>query len=438
MCGSVVEKLKAAGLSAEPDLRNEKINYKVREHSLVKVPVILVCGKREAEEGTVNMRRLGSRDQQSMSLDAAVAALREEAVAPDRRRAALARQQTSDGHFQSGKHSSPDYFMNLSWSAAKAARMSAQPSNAAPFHELSYANASDPRLKRWFIRSVEGLSGRDRYAALYDLWRTNIAPTGERIFGRMLELVDIGVNSVGQWPPADLPDTPLVIVANHPFGIGDGIAVLSLAEQLGRPFRVMIHAGLLKIREMQPYSLAVDFSETKEALKNNLAVRHEAVRLLKAGVTIVVFPAGGVATAPNGFGAALDLPWKIFPARLIQEAKASVVPMHFPGQNGRLFHLVSRPMNLVEHEHKLARLVGKVSLTLRLSLLVREFARLSGKTINVRIGRTLRWEELESLRDRKALLERLQRAVFDLAPQFPPKRRRIVARLGRRRNHLAG
>jgi threonyl-tRNA synthetase len=88
---SVVEKLKAAGLSAVADLRNEKINYKVREHSLTKVPVILVCGKREAEEGSVNVRRLGSRDQQSMGLDAAVAALADEAVAPDlkrRRRAA--------------------------------------------------------------------------------------------------------------------------------------------------------------------------------------------------------------------------------------------------------------------------------------------------------------------------------------------------------------
>ncbi|TGR90020.1 threonine--tRNA ligase, partial [bacterium M00.F.Ca.ET.191.01.1.1] len=62
----VVAKLKAAGLLAEADLRNEKINYKVREHSLAKVPVILVCGKREAEEETVNIRRLGSRDQESL------------------------------------------------------------------------------------------------------------------------------------------------------------------------------------------------------------------------------------------------------------------------------------------------------------------------------------------------------------------------------------
>jgi threonyl-tRNA synthetase len=79
----VVERLKAAGLSAEADLRNEKINYKVREHSLAKVPAILVCGKREAEEGTVNVRRLGSRDQHSMTLEEAVAALALEAVPPD-------------------------------------------------------------------------------------------------------------------------------------------------------------------------------------------------------------------------------------------------------------------------------------------------------------------------------------------------------------------
>jgi threonyl-tRNA synthetase len=82
----VVERLRAAGLLAEADLRNEKINYKVREHSLAKVPVILVCGKREAEEETVNVRRLGSRDQESLALVEAVKRLADEAMTPDRRR----------------------------------------------------------------------------------------------------------------------------------------------------------------------------------------------------------------------------------------------------------------------------------------------------------------------------------------------------------------
>ncbi len=83
----VVEKLKAAGLRAEVDLRNEKINYKVREHSLAKVPVMLIVGRREAEEGTVSERRLGSQDQQVMGLDEAIAALVDEAVPPDLKRA---------------------------------------------------------------------------------------------------------------------------------------------------------------------------------------------------------------------------------------------------------------------------------------------------------------------------------------------------------------
>jgi len=81
----VVTKLKAAGLQAKTDTRNEKINYKVREHSLAKVPVIMVCGMREAEEGSVNIRRLGSKDQISTGLDEAIAALIEEATPPDLR-----------------------------------------------------------------------------------------------------------------------------------------------------------------------------------------------------------------------------------------------------------------------------------------------------------------------------------------------------------------
>ena len=89
---SVAERLRDAGLQVATDTRNEKINYKVREHSLAKVPVILVCGHRESAENTVSMRRLGSRDQHSMTLDEAVERLVDEATPPDvkRRRAARA------------------------------------------------------------------------------------------------------------------------------------------------------------------------------------------------------------------------------------------------------------------------------------------------------------------------------------------------------------
>jgi threonyl-tRNA synthetase len=84
--GDVVAAARKAGLRVEADTRNEKINYKVREHSLAKVPVLLVVGKKEAAERAVSIRRFGSEKQNVMPLDAALAALAAEGTAPDVKR----------------------------------------------------------------------------------------------------------------------------------------------------------------------------------------------------------------------------------------------------------------------------------------------------------------------------------------------------------------
>lgn len=280
------------------------------------------------------------------------------------------------------------------------------------FNELSYANERDTRLKRWVIRSIEGMSGRNRYARLYDIWRSDIVGKTDRVFGKMLDLIDVGLDVNGEWPPRNLPEGPLVIVANHPFGIGDGIAVLALAEQLGRPFRVMINNELLKVPEMAPYSLPVSFEETREAMALNMQMRNDALRLLREGVTIVIFPAGGVATARRGFGRAEDLPWKMFPAKLIQSARANVIPIYFVGQNGPLFHFASR-----------------ISLTLRLSLLIREFKRLSGTAIRANIGEMIQYEDLAATTDRKELLAKLYAAVFGMRPLTWRETRKAAKRM---------
>jgi threonyl-tRNA synthetase len=77
------EALRTAGIRVETDLRNEKINYKVREHSLAKVPYLLVAGRREAENGTLTVRRLGTEAQENLALSAVVHMLEDEAAAPD-------------------------------------------------------------------------------------------------------------------------------------------------------------------------------------------------------------------------------------------------------------------------------------------------------------------------------------------------------------------
>ena len=267
------------------------------------------------------------------------------------------------------------------------------------FPELTYASEEHPRLKRWIIRSIEDLSGRARFLPLYNIWRHEIVGRSETIMGDMLNLLNVRLDvTAGQWPPKKVPDAPLVMIANHPFGIGDGIAILALAEELGRPFKVLINKELLRVPEIRPYSLSIDFSETKEALRNNMETRLEALRFLKDGGTIVVFPAGGVATASSPFGKAVELPWKTFTARLVQSANASVLPVYFEGQNGPLFHFVSR-----------------FSMTLRLSLLVREFRKFTNSTVPVRIGDIIPYEALSQLTDRKALMDYLYHQVHALA-----------------------
>ena len=119
------------------------------------------------------------------------------------------------------------------------------------FPELTYANPDHPRLKRWLIRRIEHASGRDRFAKSYALWRSEFADKPDRAMQEMLRLADIQLELDGNaWPPENLPDGPLVMIANHPYGIADGIAFLTLAERLGRPMRILINDELLKVPEL--------------------------------------------------------------------------------------------------------------------------------------------------------------------------------------------
>jgi putative hemolysin len=264
---------------------------------------------------------------------------------------------------------------------------------------LSYVSASDPLWKRMALRAIENISGRRRLLPIYRHWSAR-ATGNPRKMGELLDLIGTRLEiTAPAWPPV-LPDgVPLVMVANHPFGIGDGIAMLALAEQLGRPYRVLINADFLAIPEIRDHALPIDFSETRKAVQTNLQTRSDARRALKEGATLVVFPAGGVATADRVFGKAEELPWKTFTARLIQDAGASVLPIYFEGQNSALFHLVSH-----------------YSLGLRLALMVSEFRRCIGARIKVHPGALVPYHALEARHDRTMLTEELYLRVHRLAP----------------------
>ncbi|MFY9642545.1 MAG: 1-acyl-sn-glycerol-3-phosphate acyltransferase [Rhodomicrobium sp.] len=266
-------------------------------------------------------------------------------------------------------------------------------------HELSYATASTPPIRRWLIHTIENLSGRRRLLRTYYRWRAGSAG-GPRMWRDALDMIGmrLEIEAPADWD-ARLPDGPLIIIANHPFGIADGIAILSIAERIGRPYRLLLNADFMRLPEVQALGLPIDFNETKEALATNLRTRAEARQLLKEGGTLVIFPAGGVATAENPFGTAEELPWKQFTARLIQQSRTTVLPVYFEGQNSALFHFVSR-----------------YSLSLRLSLLVLEFRHHINATIRAAIGLPVSWTEIAAGANGGSIVDELYVRVHRLAP----------------------
>src|ERR1700676_5501897 len=157
--------------------------------------------------------------------------------------------------------------------------------------ELSYVSWRDPFWKRWTMRAIENVSGRRRLLPIYYRWRATVVGTNPRMMEALLDLIGTRLDvQAPAWPITVPPDVPLVIIANHPFGIGDGIAVLALAEELGRPYRILINSDFMKLPEIRPYALPIDFSESRQAIATNLKSRTDARRLLQQGVTIVVFP----------------------------------------------------------------------------------------------------------------------------------------------------
>ncbi len=272
---------------------------------------------------------------------------------------------------------------------------------------FSYAEPDDPRLKRFIIRLIERMTGQPYLKSLYDDRFARQAP-GESFWDLAIRLLAIKVVT-NEGALAKVPRSgPLVIVANHPFGVLDGVIICHLVARVRGDFRVLTNAVLNRADEVKEYLLPVDFTETPEALETNLKSRAAAKHHLMNGGCLVVFPAGGVSTTPTFWHRrAIDAEWKNLTARLISQAKAPVVPVYFAGQNSRLFQLASH-----------------LSMTLRLSLLFKEVRDSVGGEVVVRVGDLIPFEKLAAIPDRQQLMNVLREATYALGKDLPHKSRR--------------
>lgn len=276
------------------------------------------------------------------------------------------------------------------------------------YKNFSYASADHSWWQKVFIRATEFMTGQRRIYKLYRDYYADNQQTSEDFYISAIRRLDLTVN----YDPTQLNAIPktgaLVVVANHPYGVLDGLIINKLIQKVRSDFKVLTNGVLCQAPEANANLLPIDFSDTEQALRTNLETRRQAREILKNGGCIVVFPAGGVSSIPTWRDkVAQDTEWQPFIGSLIQGAKADVVPIFFEGQNSRLFQFASL-----------------FSSTLRLALFFKELADKIGSHVGVVIGDTIPFSTLTHYKDKADLLHHLRSETYRIGGMdtlSPPK-----------------
>jgi len=263
---------------------------------------------------------------------------------------------------------------------------------------VSYVQPQDSWLEQRLISALEVLSGRRRIERIY--WRLKGRKLGvENFFEEGLKAASITID-IDRAALAGLPsESPLVFVANHPFGVVDGMVLCDIAVKLRGNFRIMLHSLLCQDRQLAPYFLPIDFTATPLARKTNIRSRQLALAALDHDIPVLIFPSGAVSTAGKlGFGEVRDAPWTNFAAKIIRDAGATAVPVYFHGRNSRKFHIASH-----------------IAEPLRTALLIHEARNKFGQTLRVEVGDPIPWNAMRDLRGRQQLTDFLYHQVQSLS-----------------------
>ncbi len=269
--------------------------------------------------------------------------------------------------------------------------------------DISYASSARSRAGRTLIRIIENVTGRLSLIRRAEGYENEIE--GGRSFWQVIPerfglSLDIVGGSLGNIPA----NGPLILIANHPYGILDGLMMGHLLDAVRGDFRILANSVFRRAEALNRVILPISFDETREAVKLNLQTRSTALQFLSDGGAIGVFPGGTVSTAAKPFSRPMDPGWRNFTAKMIAKSDATVVPIYFDGANSRLFQIAS-------HLHY----------TLRLGLLIKEFKSRVDEPVRVVIGDPIAAARLQPMKsDANAMMDLLRRETYALSPRPLP------------------
>jgi len=204
---------------------------------------------------------------------------------------------------------------------------------------------------------------------------------GQPFFSQALKVMGIEV-ATPEDQVAKIPAKgPLVVVANHPHGLVDGLVMAELIGKVRTDYKILTRSLLTGIREIDPFMLPVPFPHEEDSHRKSILMRNEAMDTLKEGGVIILFPAGAVATSKGFTGPVFEKDWNPFTAKMVLKSGATVLPIYFPGRNTRLYQIAD-----------------KLSASLRQGLLLHEISRALDKPQSPVIGEPIAAEELTEWR----------------------------------------
>lgn len=208
--------------------------------------------------------------------------------------------------------------------------------------KISYSNTFTNPWKANTIRTLEWLTGKLPLLRMVRRFERMGPAEGQKFWTQALDIMGIQL----QTPPeqiANIPKTgPVIIVANHPHGLVDGMVLAHLIGQVREDYKILTRSLLTGIREIDPFMIPVPFPHEENAREQSLDMRAKAMAHLKDNGVIVLFPSGVVASSDTMFGPAIERGWNPFTAKMIQRSGATVVPIFFPGQNSRAYQIANR------------------------------------------------------------------------------------------------